>query len=100
MNSSSDRVPSGNNVLQDEKQYMIQIKRPRATLDWPTVNQLLNDTGIKLDPNYFETLNAGNVVVRGSATPEAIKKAEKKQGVLAFPDLELTSDSQVGPDID
>jgi hypothetical protein len=92
--STTDSYGKGsqNNNSKPIEGFIIEIDRPDQKLDMPTVENLLKDTGIKLDPDYGPYLvdpKLGHYVVSGTGDKEAQEKAKKIPGVKLFPDLKI-----------
>lgn len=94
--NSIDKKISLNNSPNDKEnseRVMIQIQRPDQNLDMPTIEKLLEGTGIKLDPDYGPfSVNPkqGVFVVRGYASPESQKKAKQIPNITLFRDTTIS----------
>lgn len=74
-------------------QFMIQVERQNEKLTMQDISDILEDTGIQLDPLYGPYLvnpRLGRYVVRGLADPKAEQKAKKIPGVILFKDAKVT----------
>jgi hypothetical protein len=98
LEDNSDKKTDVNNTSKDNKiseRVMIQIQRPGQKLEeMSTIEKLLEETGIKLDPDYGPfnvNPNQGVFVVRGFASPEAQKKAKQIPGITIFPDTTIST---------
>lgn len=91
---SQKRFTSSNSSKDSEyiEQFLIEIERLGEKLDMSIIRKLLEDTGIKLDPNYGPFCinpKLGRFVVRGVASLEAQNKAKHIQGVRLFKDTKI-----------
>ncbi len=72
--------------------YLISVVHPGSAPSLDDIRRVLRDTGVQLDADYGPFLvdaDQGEYVVRGTADPQARRRAEALPGVTFFGDPEI-----------